>query len=111
MFLNFSAYLSDFWNLFDLFRVVLTITYSLIVLSIPKTNDLGIPEPFPAYSYYLLAFLTMLVWVRLLSFLRLFKQTRALIRLVIEVCKDMGAFIMVLSIAVLSFAITANILT
>ena len=51
----------------------------------------------------------MIVWVRLLSYLRLFRQTRALIRLVIEVAKDMGAFAVVLSMVVLAFSITYNI--
>lgn len=69
----------------------------------------GVKVDGPKYPYYLLAVLTMIVWIRLLSYLRLFKQTRALIRLVIEVGKDMGAFAVVLSMAVLAFAITYNI--
>lgn len=55
--------------------------------------------------------ITILLWFRLLSYLRLFKTTRALIRLIIEVCKDMYAFAIVLSIALLSFAITYDIIT
>ena len=51
----------------------------------------------------------MLVWFRVLSFLRLFKKTRALIRLILEVCKDMYAFTMVLIIAIIAFSITYDI--
>ena len=52
----------------------------------------------------------MLVWFRILTLLRLFKKTRALIRLIIEVFIDMYAFALVLSIAVISFTITYGIL-
>lgn len=52
----------------------------------------------------------MLVWFRILTQLRLFKTTRALIRLIIEVVKDMYAFTLVLTIAVICFTITYGIL-
>lgn len=52
---------------------------------------------------YLLAVLTMLVWIRIISFLRLFSQTRSLIRLLIEVIKDMIPFMLVLLIGVGAF--------
>jgi hypothetical protein len=59
---------------------------------------------------YVLAFLNIFVWFRLISFLRLFRATRALIRLVLEVFKDMRAFIIVLLMAVLAFSITFKII-
>ena len=59
----------------------------------------------------MLAILNILVWFRILSFLRLFKTTRALIRLILEVTKDMYAFTIVLLIAVLAFTITYDIIS
>jgi hypothetical protein len=58
---------------------------------------------------YILALLNIIVWFRLVSFLRLFRATRALIRLVIEIVKDMSGFIIVLLMAIMAFSITFNI--
>ena len=70
----------------------------------------GTPEAeLPKAPVYVLGVVNILSWFRLMSFLRLFKKTRALIRLVIEVIKDMGAFVIVLTMALLSFSITYNI--
>ena len=60
---------------------------------------------------YLLAALTLLSWFRALSFLRLFQKTRALIRLIIEVIKDMEAFAIVLFISLFGFTLTFYSLT
>jgi len=65
---------------------------------------------YPKYPYYILAVLIMVVYLRVLSLLRLFTQTRALIRLVIEVAKDMGAFAVVLTLALFAFTITYNVM-
>ncbi len=54
----------------------------------------------------LLACLTFCSWARGVSYLRLFKQTRSLIRLVIEVVKDMKAFAIVLFMSVIGFTLT-----
>jgi len=60
---------------------------------------------------YLLAALTLLSWLRALSFLRLFQKTRALIRLIIEVIKDMEAFAIVLFISLFGLTLTFYSLT
>ena len=45
-----------------------------------------------------------------MSYMRLFKTTRALIRLIMEVIKDMSAFAIVLTFAIFAFATTFDIL-
>ncbi len=55
---------------------------------------------------YLLAIINFLTWFRAISYLRLFKQTRSLIRLIIEVIKDMKAFAIVLFLSIICFTMT-----
>ena len=105
MYLNFAAYMSDFWNIFDMIRVLLTALYCFVELGVSKESG------FELYTYYTLALLMIMVWLRLISYLRLFSKTRALIRLVVEVTKDMGAFAIVLLMACLCFTLTYNIIT
>jgi hypothetical protein len=54
----------------------------------------------------LLAALNLVSWVRSISYLRLFQKTRALIRLIVEVCVDMIPFFIVLLVALMGFTIT-----
>jgi hypothetical protein len=112
MALNFESYLTDFWNLIDLGRCILLFYYAIAKINFIYSHDGYNPSEItqPEYYDYILAVLTFLVWFRVLSLLRLFETTRALIRLILEVCNDMLAFTIVLSIAILGFATTYGIL-
>lgn len=46
---------------------------------------------------------TLFMWIKLLYFLRIFKKTGYLIRLIVEVLADMGIFLLVLLITVTAF--------
>ena len=103
--------MTDFWNMIDLGRCCLNFYYSIgKILFLQSAVYKAGTEDVPEYYDYLLAILTFLVWFRILSLLRLFQKTRALIRLILEVCKDMYAFVIVLTIALVGFAITYGIL-
>jgi hypothetical protein len=103
IYMNKLSYLQDFWNVFDFARGALIIVYCI--------RKLGEGEEIQDVDHskindYLLATLTILSWFRGISYLRLFKQTRSLIRLIIEVIKDMKAFSIVLLFALSGFTLT-----
>ena len=54
--------------------------------------------------------MNFIVWMRLISFLRLFKPTRALIRMLVETLKDMIAFLGVLLAVLVAFFFSYRIL-
>jgi hypothetical protein len=94
--------MKDLWNFSDLFTCALAIIYSLKKIIQIDNEDANVLDE----NRYLLAALTLNAWLRGLSYLRLFKQTRSLIRLVIEVIKDMKAFAIVLFLSVVAFTLT-----
>ena len=49
------------------------------------------------------AIITFFMWFKFLYFLRIFKNTGYLIRMIIEVCKDMMVFFIVLSVTIAAF--------
>lgn len=49
--------------------------------------------------------------MRLISHLRYFSATRALIRLLVETVKDMGAFLALLGMAIISFIVCFHIVS
>jgi hypothetical protein len=56
-------------------------------------------------SNRLLSSIAMLfMWFKLLYFLRLFAPTAALIRMVVEIIKDIGVFLIIYFIAIIGFA-------
>lgn len=102
IYMNKLQYLQDFWNVFDFSRCTITICYTGLRLYYVHTDMVDESHMFD----YLLAIVNILSWFRAISYLRLFKQTRSLIRLIIEVIKDMKAFTIVLLMAIICFTMT-----
>lgn len=95
--------------MFDLIRIFLLFYY--VIYRFSSDVDIEIKEP-EAHTgevegiILLLAALNLVSWIRSLSYLRLFQRTRALIRLIVEVCVDMIPFFIVLLVAMTGFTIT-----
>jgi hypothetical protein len=90
---NLSDYLSNFWNMTDL------ISYSFCLMSVifemldfPKF----ITRPIVATS-------VIILWIKLFYFLRVYDSTSQLIRMIIEIVKDMKYFMFVLLIGIIGF--------
>lgn len=114
-----ASYFLDIWNYIDVTRILILFVYSIIKLK-KLDNDLAILEgrDYSDSNIYsrdteliLFAILNFLVWLRVISYLRQFSQTRALIRLLVETIKDMGAFALVLILGVITFIVCYHILT
>jgi hypothetical protein len=54
------------------------------------------------------ATISLCIWLKLLYFLRIFKQTGYLIRIIIEVIKDMRSFLLILSLTFIAFGDAFN---
>ena len=87
-------YLKDFWNWLDIASLGLNLTYLVrdIVDADPHNNRV------------ISSLAALLMWLKLLYFLRLFAPTAALIRMIVEICKDMFVFTIIYFIAIIGFA-------
>ena len=92
------VYFADFWNVFDLLRIVMLFIYISALLTIEDNTN--------SFIAYFLTALNLFSWFRALSFLRLFTRTRVLIHLIVEVLKDMVPFMIVLLGALTGFTIS-----
>ena len=99
-------YFTDFWNLFDLCRGLLLLYYAGADWVIGHNEDMTAGQ----MMTYALATLNLLSWFRAISYLRLFQDTRVLIYLIVQVIKDMVAFMVVLIAALLGFTTTFSAL-
>jgi len=101
-----ADYFTDFWNIFDLFRALLLLYYCWadIVIGLSEDYTAG-----PLMSYCLAA-LNLFSWMRAISYLRLFQDTRVLISLLVQVIKDMVGFLVVLIAALFGFMTTFSAL-
>ncbi len=95
------VYLKNIWNYVDIFAP----TGVLILHFMHIADD---------YGYYIdihldrtvLALSTLLMWMKLITSLRLFRSTSYLLRAITEVVKDMGVFLFVLLIVITGFGDT-----
>lgn len=89
-------YLKVLWNFLELFKIVLVYIYLgyAVFSNDEETRD-----------EILLPFSIVITWIRGFGYLRLFKNTRYLMRLILEVIKDMGPFVVILLSSVLTFGV------
>lgn len=80
-------YLQEIWNSIDLLRILLTYIYILTQILEYKSTSL--------FVHILQSLIIFLCWVRLIAYFRMFKRTRYLIRVIIEVVMDMIPFVMI----------------
>ncbi len=84
------GYLTQIWNYLDTLPPLLI--YLLIL-----DNFIGMNT---AYTATIMALATVMMWLKLLYFMRIFKNTGYLIRMIIEVISDMKYFLFILMVTV-----------
>ena len=92
-------YLYSFWNYIDLIPpfgmyVMLFMLGAKYLLQVHVSDDI---------ERTVLAIVSFFMWMKFLYFLRIFKETGYLIRMIVEVIKDMRNFFLVLLITVAAF--------
>jgi WD40 repeat protein len=90
-----KSYFTDMWNLLDISRIFSIFLYCIEVYV--WNNE--------EYNKYLLCVIIILSWGRFISVFRIFSSTRYLIRIIIEVIKDMIPFMFILSTGTLAISL------
>ncbi|OMJ78045.1 hypothetical protein SteCoe_22247 [Stentor coeruleus] len=90
-------YISDPWNILDSIRLISLYLYSVLYILSPGNNAFFEKET--------LGCIILLSWLRGLAFFRIFKRTRYLVRIIIEVVIDVIPFAMVLCYSIASIAL------
>ena len=85
-------YFKDFWNAVDFIKIISTSLSVFLMLSDVKCNNVQ----------SLAVFFSML---RLISFFRLFEDTRYMIRMVYEVLEDVSSFLLILIVSTFTMAL------
>ncbi|OMJ71186.1 hypothetical protein SteCoe_30682 [Stentor coeruleus] len=85
------SYFLSYWNILDLTRIFFLYAYPILVFS-NSGNRLA--------EDTLLAIANAMCWIRLIGFVRVFDQTRYMIRMCAEVVKEMGPFMLIFITAI-----------
>lgn len=93
-----TEYIISVWNYIDLIGPIGVIFTIIICLTDFAGKDIDETMLRCVYSVT-----TLFMWIKLLYFLRIFKSTGYLIRLIVEVVSDMGIFLLVLLITLTAF--------
>ncbi|CDW75601.1 wd-40 repeat protein [Stylonychia lemnae] len=93
-----SNYVNSVWNYFDLIAPSSVIT--VLVLQFLEIHEIEINQDF---SRCILAIATFFMWIKILQIFRIFKSTGYLIRALIEVMDEMGIFLFILLLTLITF--------
>ena len=99
------SYFKDYWNLFDVVSISTLFIYFTIRISRSddgETKD-TVKESQP--GMYLLLVGSLASFIRFISWLRVYKKTRYLIRLIVECIIDMIWFTIILTLMMIFFAL------
>lgn len=91
-------YVKDFWNYIDSMRIICTYVY--LVYAWSSTNSIPLNQ-----------ILTILYWIRAVTYFRIFDKTRYLIRMIIETFTDIIPFLLIFFTATFTFALLFYITT
>lgn len=105
----------DLWNSIDFLGILLIFVHCISKLVVlhglaDENNVVFRNKMFSPSGMAIFSIINFLAWVRVISSLRIFTKTRALIRLVVQTMKDMIAFAIVLLVGIITFIICLDIL-
>jgi hypothetical protein len=86
-------YFNDLWNYLDLIPIII----------LDATLILDWAEYFPEVQRPLLAICSLLLWIKFMYYLRIFRKTSFFISMIIEVFRDIRYFIVILIIICFAF--------
>jgi len=89
-------YLKNFWNLLDITHLFLTVAF--LITRIAKSED-------DLARAWIATIVILLGYLRWVSFLRIFQQTRNLIQVIITIAKDMLSFVVIIAMIIFGFSI------
>mmetsp|Transcript_44578 Transcript_44578/g.60445 ORF Transcript_44578/g.60445 Transcript_44578/m.60445 type:complete len:120 (+) Transcript_44578:122-481(+) len=89
------AYFLSAWNLLDVLPLIFVTVNGVLALVMPRPNTITV-------TFQSLAAISM--WFKLIYFMRTDDRTGYLVRMIIEVAKDMVVFMLVLLITIIAYA-------
>ena len=95
-------YFASFWNYLDIVPPVMILVFLYLAL-VDHYFDDNLNEDRVTVQATLQAIMSLLMWLKFLYFLRIFKATSYLIRIIIEVVIDMRQFLLVLLLTFIAF--------
>ena len=96
-----SQYFYSFWRILEICSIILNIGF--IVSHLAGANEIKM-RPFGAIT-------VIVMWCKLIKYLKLFRQTAPLVRMIMQIVSDMKTFSIVFALAVISFGNCFFILT
>lgn len=110
-FMNSATYFKNFWGLLD-FAIIFLIIIAEIILAAFKSNITSLESDEVRMDVELkdkkiralYAFISLLAWIRVLYYFRIFKATGFYIRMLLQICIDILAFLFILALTIFSFA-------
>jgi hypothetical protein len=99
--LGLGNYLKSPWSYLDLLPSIFVIVLVTVHIIVKHSLDGYTAHPFLTTVH---ALASMLIWFKLIYFLRIFEQTGYLVRLLIQVCYDIRIFLFFLLILLVAFA-------
>ena len=102
MFKKGFSYFADVWNYFDLIPPILLLIFLPLVFfgTFDEVNGVKKNQTLEASIQ---ATCSLLLWLKLLYFLRIYESTGYLIRIIISVCVDMRYFLFILFLTIMAF--------
>jgi hypothetical protein len=96
------SYFADFWNYFDLIPPILLLIFLPLGFfgTFDEVNGVKQNQTLEASIQ---ATCSLLLWLKLLYFLRIYESTGYLIRIIISVCVDMRYFLFILFLTIMAF--------
>lgn len=95
IYLEKADYPKDPWNLVDICANSLTAMYLALYRTDSESEDRKV----------ILAFANFACWLRVVGYFRIFEPTRYLIRMILEILKDMTAFVIILTTFIIQSAL------
>jgi uncharacterized membrane protein len=95
-------YFRSFWNYLDLVPPILILVFIPLALNgtFDKVDEVKQNQTLESS---LQATISLLMWLKLLYFLRIFEKTGYLIKIIVAVCVDMGPFLVILLLTIMAF--------
>jgi len=80
---GFMDYVTDIWNSLDITRILSLYFYAILIIF--DDNEVIDQEGQEGLKRYILVLITLLSWMRVVSYVRVYNSTRYMIRMIIEI--------------------------
>jgi len=95
-----AEYLWDIWNIFDITLVILMFLIMILII----IEEVSSNSDWEQFTSDVMALAALIYWMRLISFLRGFRKFGSMVRIIIEIIKDVRYFMVILLVTIIGFS-------